>query len=196
MREFIDYLQRLEADNDILPWSGYLPNKSLSKVLGVDFYDLPTAVRALLIADGTVTMMLEALFKEPIKVATVSQQPLAPDLSFDVFPAEQNEELLFREVELLGQHSQQHYVRAYSMLKRSAIDDSLWQGLLEGKVGIGVVLRHASKANYRKVVHMGMGGINSEDQTKVHRSYCVYLEDKPAILITEVFDLAMFEGVG
>lgn len=185
---FINYISPLTADQDIPSWSGYMP----SKVLGneVRFFDLPAVIRALMIADGTVTMALEVIYQEPIKVELIEQHALVLERAVALLNLAEGEEAFYREVELVGQHSGKRYVRAYSLLKKDALSSALWDKLRNKEVGMGVVLRNASQGSFRKVLHIGMGDIDgATDKTNAHRTYSVNIENEPAILITEVFSL-------
>ena len=186
---FLQYIGRVTMDEDIPAWSGYMPEKKLSNDNSRLFFDLPVVARALMIADGTVTMALEVVFKEPIKVNLLDQYMLQVDTEVPLLGIDVGSEAFYREVELVGEFSGKQYVRAYSLLKRDALSDELWQKLKDREVGMGVVLRNAAQGSFRKVLHMGIGDLQGNDEDYSHRTYSVNIENKPAILITEVFSL-------
>ena len=193
MQTFLSYISSLRADESIQPSSGYMPNKPLAGSSTACFYDLPPVIRALLIADGTVTMAIEAVYKEPVNVITQHQQFLSLSEPIPLLGLAAGEGVLYRNVILKGAHSNKEYVEAHSILKQSSIDGELWQRLVNKEVGMGVVLRNFSKASYREVLHFGVGDLNHSVEGSVHRSYRVTLAGESAILITEVFNLDAFK---
>ena len=155
------------------------------------FYDLHPVLRALLIADGTVTMAIEAIYRERISVNAISQAFISAPDDISLLGVKRGEEIFYREVELVGGSTDKGYVHAYSLLKQSAIGPELWEQLKSEKIGMGVVLRSAAQSSFRQVVHIGGGNLEGQDDC-VHRSYSVQIEGDPAILITEVFNLKAF----
>lgn len=187
---FLNYISGLQQDKDIPSWSGYMPNKKLSD--RQMFFDLPSVVRALMVTDGTVTMALEVIYKEPIEVELLDQHNLILDHDIKLLDMEAGEEVFYREVLLRGKQSRKTYVRAYSLLKKNTLSATLWEQLRNREIGMGVVLRNAAQGSFRKVLHMGLGDINTGASLDeyVHRTYSVNIDEAPAILITEVFTLS------
>lgn len=200
---FFDYIAQLEADNDIPAWSGYMPEKQLQDK--TFFFDLPAVLRALLLADGTVTIALEAIYKEQVQVQLVDQYKLLAEHAIPLLGIESGQEVFYREVTLKGKDSGKPYVQAYSLLKQNALSPDLWKKLSDDKVGMGVVLRNAAQGNFRKVLHIGAGDLGNANKgpsndpnqvealttlEKVHRTYSVNIQSEAAILITEVFSLS------
>lgn len=192
-RLFLRHASALVPDTDIPPWSGYMPAKQLGP--GVAFVDLPPVVRALLIADGTVTMALEALFEEPVAVEVAQQRSLCAPDAVAALESAIDEPLFYREVSLRGERSGRRFARAYSLLREAALEPELLARLRGEEVGMGVVLRHTAKSSYRRVLHMGSGDLASDAPDRVHRTYCVFVRERPCILITEVFSLPALAGV-
>lgn len=167
-----------------------MPNKSIG-LGGVHFYDLHPVLRALLIADGTVTMAIEAIYKEPVVVSAINQQFIPASDGIPLLNVAVGEQIFYREVELVGKHTGKEYVRAYSLLKQSSIEPILWEQLKNEEVGIGVVLRSAAQNSFRQVLHIGGGNLKGEEGF-LHRTYSVQMNSAPAMLITEVFNLEAF----
>lgn len=194
---FLDYICALRADTDIPQWSGYMPDKQLGG--GQLFFELHPVIRALMIADGTVTMAIEAIYREPIDVIVKHQAMQSLPQSNALLNVAANKELYYRQVELKGKNSAKCYVKAYSLIKREALNENLWRKLKNKEVGMGVVLRSAAQGSFRKVLHIGRGGLeqgkkNDKSDSHVHRTYSVNINDRPCMLITEVFDLKAFES--
>lgn len=189
---FLSYISSLEADSDITRWSGYMPDKKLGN--GALFYDLHPVIRALLIADGTVTMAIEAIYREEVEVRACEQGFLMLKEQIPLLGLSLGEEVFYREVELVGVRTGKSYVKAQSLLRRDSISVELWSQLKSERVGMGVVLRHTASNSYREVLHIGAGSLTSLESKSVHRTYSVKINSLPAILITEVFDLHCFES--
>lgn len=152
---------------------------------------LPGFLKALLVADGTVTMALEAFFGETIRIAASCQEQVT--LPFDVPALDmfQGDICFFRQVELLGEKTGRCYAAATSMLNPRAIGKRLFEELVDEHVGIGVILRNSARGSFREVLQLQTGGLMS--QFDVHRTYRVSLNGAAAILITEEFPLEVFQ---
>ena len=197
MQAFFDYICSLRADADIPQWSGYMPDKQLGG--GQLFFDLHPVMRALMIADGTVTMAIEAIYREPIEVEVKNQEMQSLPQPNSLLNVAANQELFYREVKLMGKKSGKNYVNAHSLIKREALNEDLWTKLKNKEVGMGVVLRSAAQGSFRKVLHMGAGNIGNKDSSRpdenfLHRTYSVNINDRPCMLITEVFNMEAFRS--
>jgi len=158
---------------------------------------LPPFLRTLLVADGTVTMALEAFYDEPVDVVTMNQSSEALATSLPALVIEQGEEVLYREVILRGRQSDCVYASAYSLIRKAAVGQSLYQALVEERVGIGTLLRNTAKGSYREILKLRVGGLGDDleigaGELMVNRTYCVYLDSAPGILITEVFPVSRY----
>lgn len=159
--------------------------------------ELPPFLRTLLVADGTVTMAIEAYFDEAVEVATVAQFVVPVPGVLSALDVKEGEDILYREVVLRGSNTKTIYASAYSMIKKTAIRPELFDALLGEKVGIGTLLRNAAKGSYREILRMGIGSFNnsgnfnSEDPSP-NRSYRVFLDAQPAMLINEFFPLPAY----
>jgi len=173
--------------------------------------ELPPFLRTLLVADGTVTMAIEAYYGESIEVRTINQLAMSLPEAMPMLGVEAATDILYREVILQGSDSGRVYACAYSMIRRSVIADSLYRELVAERVGIGTLLRNTAKGSYREILSIRQGGIadvgdqlitdvshsdedldNSIEKGLVSRTYCVYLDSKPGILITEVFPVSPY----
>lgn len=192
-RRYFHYLANLKADADIPRWSGYMPDKVIHPATRKTFYDLPKAVRPLMIADGTVTMALEALFAEPITVRADEQLVTTLTTPVPLLELAGNETVVFREVSLLGNLSGRRYVRAFSLVCIDRLPEEVKRQLLEKHAGMGVILRNAASGSFREVLHIGGGDLTGPTANRAHRTYRVSIERSPSILITEVFDLSYFQ---
>jgi chorismate-pyruvate lyase len=152
--------------------------------------ELPGFLRSLLVADGTVTMALEAYFDEGIRIETLRQEPLQLPCELPVMNMQVGDLSYFRQVRLLGESTGTCYAEATSVLNKNAIGDALFEQLVDEHVGIGVILRNSAKGSFREVLSVERGSLLAGFD--VHRTYRVSLSGVPAILISEEFPLAVY----
>ena len=149
--------------------------------------DLPPFLRALLVADGTVTRLLSAYFAEDIAIGTQEQFEFDMPSPLSHLHLEAGDPAFIRRVELLGSESGRRYASAISLLNPATLDTKLFHELIDENVGMGEVLRNSARGSYREVLD-----IRRESEDSVTRTYAVILATRPAILISERFYLASF----
>lgn len=152
--------------------------------------ELPPFLRALLVADGTVTMALEAYFDEDIRIVTSLQEPRSLPVALPVLNMKAGDTCYFRQVQLVGVSSATCYAAATSLLNKNAIGDELFAQLVDEHVGIGVILRNSAKGSFREVLRIARGSLLADFD--VYRSYRVSLGGIPAILINEEFPIGVY----
>jgi len=159
-------------------------------------------LRTLLVTDGTVTKSLEAYFWERLEVQTICQdlEAISQDVAWLKLAA--GSEVLTREVKLIGVSSERVYAGAYSMINLEAIPDYFSRQLIAGEIGIGVLIRDSGLESYREIVDFGAEkadavyyGYDSDVGSLdiIYRTYRIFLEGKPAIVITERFPRLVYE---
>ena len=152
--------------------------------------DIPPFLRALLVADGTVTMALEAYFEEAINIRTIRQGRLDTPTSLPALGVNIGRSVLFREVELVGGTTGVCYVHACSVINESAINVSVFEQLVDEHEGIGVVLRNVAKGSFREVLDVSRLAVMANGD--LSRTYRVSMSSIPAILITEEFPMQVY----
>ncbi len=155
--------------------------------------EYPNFLRALLVADGTVTKLIEAYFQENLQVVLHQQQAISRQLApagLHVLPSAQ---YLHRNISLLGERSSLVYLTAESWIDLNQFDDQAQQAFLAAKIGIGEILQQFMLATYRKITQVFSGEENQ--QTFIGRTYVIYVAQKPAIQITEKFPLKVYREV-
>lgn len=152
---------------------------------------LPAFLRALLVADGTVTLLLQAYFDEPVSIEMCNQMPVTISAALPVLGLQAGDKAFFRQVRLIGQDTGSRYALASSLLNPSRIHPKLFQELINEEVGLGEVLRNAARGSFREVLD-----ISRLSPETVCRTYAVFVDQLPAILITEMFSIATFQGAG
>lgn len=151
---------------------------------------LPGFLRSLLVADGTVTMALEAYFDEIIRIETVLQEPRVLGADLPALKMKAGDKSYFRRVKLIGEQTGTCYAEATSLLNKNAIGDVLFEQLVDEHVGIGVILRNSARGSFREVLSIHLGSLLAGFD--VYRTYRVSLGGVPAILITEEFPLDVY----
>lgn len=152
-----------------------------------NFQGLPPFLRALLVADGTVTLLLRAYFDELIQVDTLEQSSFTINEPLAHLHLKTGDEAFYRRVVLTGAESHRTYANALSLLNPAALKPELFDPLIEETVGMGEVLRNSARGSYREVLD-----VRAINKFEISRTYTVILDGHPAILITETFDRRWF----
>ncbi len=184
--------------------SGYLADSRISGSDGGEFQvdELPPFLRTLLVTDGTVTKSLEAWFWEPVVVTPRQQHRQVLDAPLESLSAGAGDELLRREVCLTGKDSGRDYACARSLLRLAALPEGMRAGMLEGRIGIGELLREQGVETYREIImldYLRRGRhqdalLRQFDDDLVSRSYRIQVSGEPAILVTEYFPVSVYGG--
>jgi chorismate-pyruvate lyase len=149
--------------------------------------ELKPFLRALLVADGTVTLLLRAYFDEDVLVETTSQSSFVVESALPHLVLMKGDDAFFRQVELTGNKTGHTYAQATSVLNPAALKPELFAALIKEDVGMGDVLRNSARGSYREILD-----VRAVDDARMARTYTVVLDSKPAILITEVFNTRWF----
>lgn len=144
-------------------------------------------LRALLVADGTVTLLLRAYFDEEILVETTGQSSFVLEFALPHLGLEQGDDAFFRQVKLIGRKTGHTYAQASSVLNPAALKPELFAALIKEDVGMGEVLRNSARGSYREIFD-----VRTVDDSRMARTYAVLLDANPAILITETFNTRWF----
>lgn len=171
-----------------------------SKKENFDIGAIPPFLRVLLVTDGTVTKSLEAYFWEKVTVENLGQSPLTVTDDVDWVAIKKGEVALQREVRLVGTESGTVYAYAKSLLRLEFLPSQVKNDLLEGRIGIGELLRERGLETYREILDMGREIDESLAPVfnathcgeLLYRTYRVIMKGEPTILITEKFPYRLF----
>lgn len=179
------------------PIQGFCPKGSLPNVPlnGLQFDKIPPLLRALLVTDGTVTKFLEAYLWEPIEVKPIFQGETVVDQDVSWLELTQGMSVLKRQVLLTGLSSGKIYTFAESLIRVDRLWEGLREELLEGCLGMGELLRNRQMETYRELLTYGRqkaATLSSvmkiePQESLLYRSYRIFHEQLPTILITERF---------
>jgi len=159
----------------------------------IDFSTLPPILRVLLLTDGTVTHSLAAYFAEDIQVNCLSQVQVG-------------DEVIEREVMLVGELSGTEYAHAHSTIHTHLLDHEMCRRLDSGQAGIGELLNANNRETFREITrihycHDLPGRPNpfkasTPGSQVIARDYRIHTQQRPLILITEEFPVASYLGLG
>lgn len=166
------------------------------------FAALPRFLRVLLTADGTVTTSLEAYFAEPIRIEPETQTLRTHAQAQPLLELPAGTQVIDRRVRLRGGTSNRVYAYAESLLRPDALPTAIRADILAGRIGIGELLRDRALPSFREIVALGArtdgAALFLDPQCPqcceaIFRTYRIFLDRAPAILITEYFPRALYE---
>lgn len=154
--------------------------------------------RILLSTDGTVVQILEAFFRDPIRLAS-HVQFLAPISPTDVDLEPTGEEtVLRRKVLLQGTRTGRNYISADTTIVVDRLEPPLREDLLSTSEPIGRLLRAHRTETFREMLHMGRRraeslagefGVDADDEL-LFRIYRILAGGRPIMLLAEHFPAA------
>ncbi|MCE2413319.1 DUF98 domain-containing protein [Candidatus Poribacteria bacterium] len=157
--------------------------------------------RGLLVADGTVTQLIEAYTLMQVEVALLQQtkQTLSAENTWLQLPA--GAEIISRQV-VLQTHSQEEslpiiHTYADSLIVSRRLPESILDGLESDKQGLGGLLRRSGLETRRELLWCGIEVLTDPPSAVAHlegekfisRTYRVFTNHKPLMLINEKFPL-------
>ena len=157
--------------------------------------------RGLLVTDGTVTRFIEAYTFMPVEVVLLQQtkQTLPAEHLWLQLPA--GEAVISRQV-VLQTHSPDKspaitHTYADSLIVPKRLSKCVLGGLESNKHGLGGLLRHSGLETRRELLWCGIETLTDlppaiehlEGETFISRTYRVFADDAPLMLINEKFPL-------
>ena len=148
--------------------------------------DLPPIVRVILTTDGTVSSLLKHWFQEPVVVTEVDEKEIA--MADPTAANQQPQRVIERHIQLTGQTTGHHFLRAHSLLYPENIPHTLLAQIQQHPQGIGGALNETRSEHLRQLC--GWGKLPESDA--VWREYRVIMSGRLLMQIREVFPLALF----
>ena len=162
----------------------------------VQIEDLSAFARVLLVADGTVTHMLRAHFREPINVEVLSHDFQSLEAPIPWLQANIGDEILLRKVELIGATTGRVYCLATSWIALERISPDMRDAIVTQRQSIGSVLLSHFNENRRELLWCGRvqndensfetDSAETQGQT-LERAYRVISGGVPLMIIAETF---------
>jgi chorismate-pyruvate lyase len=167
----------------------------LGNLNGFNVNSLEPFQRILLVTDGTLTEILEAMVLERIRLVKVSQAVIPATASHALLDPNPQDPLIERKILLQGVESQRHYVYAESLIAVDRLSQSFRDELINSGIPLGRLwLEH--KLETFKELH-GVGCQPAKELCRYFdcadtapllvRTYQVWSASKPVMVITEYF---------
>ena len=157
--------------------------------------------RGLLVTDGTVTRFIEAYTLLPVEVVLLQQKKQILDTEHIWLKLPAEEEVISRQV-ILQTHSQEVssptiHTYADSLIVPQRLPQSLLNELESDKQGLGGLLRHSGLETRRELLWCGIETLSDlppaiedlDGETFISRTYRVFVNQEPLMLINEKFPL-------
>lgn len=161
---------------------------------------LSTFQRILLTTNGTVTDMLEAYLFEQIQLVKLAENLITIEENLTSLPVKENDRVIKREVLLRGKISRRNFIYANTYVFVENLDERFKSELLNSKTPIGKLWFEQKVENFKEIIDSGKEpaqelsnyfGIEPEDNL-LFRTYYVYSQGKPTMMITEKFPESYF----
>ena len=123
---------------------------------GHEFFSLPLAARLLLVTDGTVTELLEAMVMEPLELGYKRQAVDRTANHPAILNKSQTDECLHRIITLRGGETGTDWLYAESVILHKLLSPMAQSMLIEEKLPIGIILNDQTSDNHRRIVDCGI----------------------------------------
>ncbi len=168
----------------------------------IDMSSLVTFQKVLLITDGTLTNIIEVLAGENIQVVKLSEEPVQLDSGDDLLEVEPGSEVIQRKILLRGARSKCNYLYAESLIIPDRLQPELRERLVRESTPIGrlwiehrteifkemISMRHERAEDLAHFFHI------LPDDVMLARTYRVFSQRQPVMVITEMFPKSLFSG--
>ncbi|MCE9613941.1 MAG: chorismate pyruvate-lyase family protein [Lentisphaerae bacterium] len=166
-----------------------------------DLAAIPPFLRVLLVTDGTVTKTLEAYFWEPIEVELLLHTRMSSDQTYPAIDVKAGDAVVMRRAILRGRLTGSAYAYAETILTCDGVSADLLRSMVDGRMGIGELLRERRLETYRELVrlerqpagecavHLGV----EPEANVMRRTYTICLERRPVIQVEERFPESRFQ---
>jgi len=166
----------------------------------VDAQLLSSFQRILLTTDGTVTEILEAHLWEAMRIVKLYQDCIETDASVPYLDIGPHAPVLVRKIILRGESSERNYIYAGSIIALDRLDDRIRLGLIETQKPVGQLMLEARLETFREILsccyepaeEIGECLGLSPDARLISRTYRVFANRQPFMLITEKFPETAF----
>ncbi len=164
---------------------------------GLDFFSLPLAARLLLVTDGTVTELLEAIVMEPLALGYRKQVIDRTANHPAILNKSLTDECLHRIITLRGGETGIDWLYAESVILHKLLSPVAQSMLIEEKLPIGIILNDQTSDNHRRIVDCGISAyaaaanhLNLDPKyTFTYRVYQIMVGDDLIMSISEWFPI-------
>ncbi len=160
--------------------------------------------RLLLISDGTLTDIVEAVFLEPLELVKLSvdrYQATEQEEALDIMPGDP---LMRRKILLRGSVTGTNYVYAHTRIALNSLPDAVRDGLVQSGSPIGRLwVQHKLETRKELVstwrepaAELAPHFCIAPDEDVLARTYRVFTGGKPSMLISEYFPASLGARLG
>lgn len=161
----------------------------------IDPRSLSSFQRILLTTDGTVTDILEAYLWESVQVVKLDQGEVETQGAIPYLDLEQGARVLVRKILLRGKTSHKNYIYAESVVVPSRLSASIREGLETTKKPVWQLMLETRLETFREILvcrrepsnNIGQYFDIDPDSMLISRTYRIYADGAPMMLITEKF---------
>ncbi|MBF0238363.1 MAG: DUF98 domain-containing protein [SAR324 cluster bacterium] len=166
----------------------------------IDLDRLSPFQRILLIADGTLTNILEAFLNEPIGVVKLSEEILLATTSISPLEINKDTEIMQRKILLQGKTSCSHWLYAESTIVLERVEEKFRAQLIHSHVPIGKLWKEHKTETFKEIISYDLhdaGDFSAYFKVKktdklLSRTYRVFSNHQPVMMITEKFPESSF----
>ena len=176
-----------------------LLRNSLSKS-PLNLSELSTLQRMILITDGTLTDILEVCLLEKISIVKLSEKLINLDQDIPVLNLKSGDKIIKREIFLQGRVSKKNLIYAESIIVPERIDKRFKEQLLNSEKPIGKLWLEYRVETFKEIVDLSQEAAGdlaknfqiSPEEKLFSRSYRVFSQNQPIMMITEKFPESYF----
>lgn len=166
----------------------------------IDPIRLSVFQRMILIADGTLTEMLEVYLAEKIHLVKLSEQMFAIPEDNTALDIPAGTEVIERKILLQGKISRNNWIYAKSLLVPSRLDPHFRDRLLQSREPMGRLWLEHKLETFKEIIDTAREpALDIADHFKIHpedrllsRTYRIFSNRQPIIMITEKFPESYF----
>jgi chorismate-pyruvate lyase len=157
--------------------------------------------RIILIADGTLTKILEAFLFEKINLVKISEELIKSNFDIAPLAVKANEEIIIRKILLQGKDSKTNWIYAKSIIAIGRLSEEHRNKLINSMQTIGKLFLENRTETFKEIIDIqkeparnmsNYFNITSSDNM-LSRTYRVFSHGKPIMIITEKFPENYFQ---
>ncbi|WP_193196881.1 chorismate--pyruvate lyase family protein [Nostoc sp. MG11] len=166
----------------------------------IDLFKLSLFQRILLTTDGTLTEILEAYLLEKVQLVKLSEELVIITKSISALDLDIGTQVIKRKILLQGQISLKNFIYAESIIVPERLDNRLKSRLIESQEPMGRLWLEHKLEIFKEIIDSAIEtaedlsdyfNIAREDKM-LSRTYRVFSNRKPIIMITEKFPKSYF----
>jgi chorismate-pyruvate lyase len=171
-----------------------------TKLLDINPADINVFQHILLITDGTVTDILEVFMGEKIQIIKIKEETSKAAHDIPALEILAGDEVIERHVFLQGKDSRKNYIYAKSLLIPAKLQEGLHQDILNSSIPLGQLWIEHKLETFKQIIGNGKEPANdlashfgiARDDEMLHRTYRLFSNNHPCIMITEKFPACYF----